>query len=346
MTVEWSWIERYAQQFAACGVGSGTTAVLLAESRSRPEVVDTTRLALASLGAAAIDVVVPTPPEPGPVPIRSTGASQALQGNAAVLGALTAVEFIADCTVEGLLHAPELGQILDSGARVLMISNEHPDNTSRWPHDPTLADRVALGVERAEQATQMRVISPAGTDLTISLAGAFVAGSAGWTTTPGSIAHWPGGLVVAFPGAGSVDGTLVLAPGDVNLSFKEYIRTPIRLKIESDYITDVGGDGHDAELLAGYLATFDERDAYAVSHVGWGMNPAARWESMAMWDKREHNGTELRAFAGNFLYSTGANEVAGRFCRGHVDLPMRHCTVELDGTPVVVDGELVPDLAE
>jgi hypothetical protein len=43
------------------------------------------------------------------------------------------------------------------------------------------------------------------------------------------------------------------------------------------------------------------------------LNDAARWDSMALYDKRDFNGTELRAFAGNFLYSTGANEVAGRY---------------------------------
>jgi hypothetical protein len=55
--------------------------------------------------------------------------------------------------------------------------------------------------------------------------------------------------------------------------------------------------------------------------VGWGLNEAARWDSMALYDKRDFNGTELRAFAGNFLYSTGANEVAGRHTAGHFDLP-------------------------
>lgn len=346
MTTEWAWVARYAEQFRACEVSPGMTVVVLSESRSRPVVVETARLALASIGAAVIDVVVPTPINPGPVPIRSTGASQALAGNSAALGALTAADFVADCTVEGLLHAPELGTILGSGTRVLMISNEHPENVERWPHDPSLADRVARGVALAESASEMHVASPAGTDLRVSLVDAFVAGSSGWCTEPGSIAHWPGGLVVAFPAAGSVDGTLVLAPGDVNLSFKEYVRTPITLTIEHDYVTAVTGDGHDAELFESYLAAFGETDAYAVSHVGWGMNPAARWESMAMWDKGDINGTELRAFAGNFLYSTGANEVAQRFCRGHVDLPMRHCTVTLDGVPVVVDGALVPDLAD
>ena len=75
------------------------------------------------------------------------------------------------------------------------------------------------------------------------------------------------------------------------------------------------------------------------------MNPAARWDAMVMYDKRDINGTELRAFAGNFLYSTGANEVAGRYTAGHFDLPLRHCTVMLDSEIVVSDGVLQGNLA-
>ena len=342
--IESAWVRRYAEQFEACELAPSETAVVLSETRSRPEIVQTARLALSLCGAAPVDVVVTTPPNPGPVPIRSTGASVALAANRAALGALTSADFIVDCTVEGLLHAPELGQILASGARVLMVSNEHPENSERWPHDPTLADRVTAGVALLEQAQVMTVVSDSGTDLFVALAGAVRAGSHGWCTEPGTIAHWPGGLVLAFPAAGTVNGSVVLAPGDVNLTFKEYIRDPVALTVVDDYITDIEGCGVDVELFRSYLAAFDEPDAYAVSHVGWGMNSSARWEAMALWDKSGHNGTELRAFAGNFLYSTGANEVAGRFCRGHFDLPMRGCTVALDGTPVVVAGELEAEL--
>jgi 2,5-dihydroxypyridine 5,6-dioxygenase len=74
--------------------------------------------------------------------------------------------------------------------------------------------------------------------------------------------------------------------------------------------------------------------------VGYGLNADARWDSMALYDKRDFNGTELRAFAGNFLYSTGANEVAGRHTRGHFDLPLRGCTVTLDDVAVVQGGQL------
>ena len=342
--IESTWVRRYAEQFKACELSTTETAVVLSETRSRPEIVQTARMALSQCGVAPVDVVVPTPPNPGPLPIRSTGASVALGANPAAMGALTKADFIVDCTVEGLLHAPELGQILASGARVLMVSNEHPENTERWPHEPSLADRVATGVALLEKAKEMKVESDAGTELIVDLFGAVRAGSHGWCTKPGTIAHWPGGLVLAFPAAGTVNGKVVLAPGDVNLTFKEYIRDPVTLTVADDYITDIDGCGVDAELFRSYLAAFEEPEAYAVSHVGWGMNTSARWEAMALWDKADHNGTELRAFAGNFLYSTGANEVAGRFCRGHFDLPMRGCTVTLDGSPVVVDGELVPEL--
>ena len=344
MNTQWRWVERYAEQFNACRVDRGDVAVVLTETMSNPAVASTARLALETLGASVIDVVLTTPPNPGPVPIRSTGASQALQDNRSAIAALSAADFVADCTVEGLLHAPELAEVLASGARVLMISNEHPENVERWPHDPTLAERVNTGVELLKAAKVMKVASAAGTDLSVRLAGAVVAGSFGWCTEPGSIAHWPGGLVLCFPAAHSVDGTVVLAPGDVNLTFKQYLRDAVELTVRGDYVTEIKGSGVDAELFRSYLSSFGEPEAYAVSHVGWGMNEAARWDAMAMWDKADFNGTELRAFAGNFLYSTGANEAAERFCRGHFDLPMRSCTVTLDGEAVVVDGELVPDL--
>jgi 2,5-dihydroxypyridine 5,6-dioxygenase len=343
--VESHWIERFRQQFELCAVDAGETAVVLSESASRAELVETAALALQSLGARVVRLVLPTPANRGPVPIRSTGASVALDGNPVAVAALGAAGFVADCTVEGLLHAPELGAILSSETRVLMISNEHPELFERMAHDPCLAERVAAGKSMLEQANTMHVTSSAGTDLRVDLSNAFCAGSHGYTERAGDIAHWPGGLVLAFPAAGTVGGTVVLAPGDVNLTFKEYLRSEVRLTIVDDHITSIDGDGVDAALFTAYLEAFGEPEAYATSHVGWGMNSAARWESLALYDKAQVNGTELRAFAGNFLYSTGANEVAGRFCRGHFDLPMRGCTVSLDGRPVVVDGRLIPELA-
>src|SRR5262249_52651045 len=139
---------------------------------------------------------------------------------------------------------------------------------------------------------------------------------------------------------GSVDGTLVLDRGDVNLTFKRYIEAPIRLTLVKDYIMQIKGDGPDAQMMRSYLAAWGDREAYAVSHVGWGMNPAARYEALAMYDQRDTNGTEIRAVAGNFLFSTGANEFAGRHTAGHFDLPVMRTTITVDDTVVVRDGVL------
>lgn len=344
-TTEWRWLERFRLQLGLCGLNAAETCVVLSESSSRREIVDTALLAAQSLGAATFQVVMPTPANPGPVALRSTGTSLALQGNAAALAALKEADFVVDCTVEGLLHSRELGGILGAGTRVLMISNEHPENFERLPHDPDMARRVQLGYEMISAADTMRVTSGAGTDLTVRLAGAFRAGSTGVTSGPGSIAHWPGGLVLAFPAPGTVNGTVVLAPGDVNLTFKKYVTSPIRLTVVDDFVTDVSGEGYEAEQLADYMAAFGGKDAYASSHIGWGMNPAARWDYLDLYDRSQVNGTEARAFEGNFMYSTGANETAQRFSPCHFDLPMRRCTVALDGVDVVREGALVGDLA-
>ena len=106
----------------------------------------------------------------------------------------------------------------------------------------------------------------------------------------------------------------------------------------------IRGSGADAEMMRRYLQAFDDRNAYAVSHVGFGMNEGARYEALACYDQRDSNGTEVRAYAGNFLFSTGANEFAGRFTSGHFDLPVRGCTISLDGTDLVIDGRMVWDL--
>src|SRR5207302_4470967 len=155
---------------------------------------------------------------------------------------------------------------------------------------------------------------------------------------PGTLAHWPGGIVVSFPKSGTVNGTLVMAAGDINLTFKRYLTSPVRMTLRNDYVTDLEGEGADAMMMRAYLAAWGDREAYAVSHVGFGMNPGARYEALAMYDQRDTNGTELRAVAGNFLFSTGANEFAGRYTAGHFDLPVMRTTITVDRTVVARDG--------
>ncbi|MBA2960621.1 MULTISPECIES: peptidase M29 [Ramlibacter] len=342
-TLEPGWLDAFDGVLRRCALQPGDMVAVLCESQSRPVLVQLAQLAAARRQARCFTLTLPTPVRHGLPPLRSTGACDALQKIAPVVAALAGSTLVIDCTVEGLMHAPELPAILAGGARVVYVSNEHPETLARLAptDDGSLELCVKEHVRRLRAARQLRVTSPAGSDLAVSLAGAVAGGNWGYTTRPGTLTHWPGGLALAFPAAGTVNGRLVLAPGDVNLTFKRYIEQAVTLVIEDDHVVRIDGAGVDAELMRSYIAAWGDRSAYAVSHVGWGLNPAARWDSMALHDKRDFNGTELRAFAGNFLFSTGANEVAGRHTLGHFDLPLRGCTVALDGVPVVRDGQVV-----
>ncbi|MBI2881905.1 MAG: peptidase M29, partial [Candidatus Tectomicrobia bacterium] len=312
---------------------------------SRRVHVELSELALLRLGCRPFHVVLPSPRLSAPAPVRSTGASAAVGQLGPVISALAASVLVVDVTVEGLLHSPELPSVLGGGARLLMISNEHPEILERLVPDEKLEPRVRAGVRMLKTAREMRVTSSAGTALTVNLNGARVVGNWGYTSRPGTVAHWPGGLCAAFPAASSVNGRLVLASGDANLTFKRYVRELVTLTIENDYVVRVEGQSLDAELMRSYFGAWGDREAYAVSHVGWGLNAAGRWEAMTFYDRRDFNGTELRVFAGNFLYSTGANEVAGRYTLGHFDFPCRGCTIALDGSVIVEAGRLVGELA-
>ncbi len=339
--VDASLVAAFVEVLGRCGVKRGDACTVLAETRSRCALVGAAELALSQLGARAATLILPSRAPTAPAPVRSTGASDVIQGLEPAVQALAASVLVVDCTVEGLQHAAELPRILQGGARVLVVSNEHPEILMRCL--PQAADEGVAreAMRRLKRAKRMHVSSAAGTDLWIDLEGARVGGVWGYTNKPGTLTHWPGGLVLAFPAAGSVRGSLVLDQGDVNLTFKNYLQDPVRLLIEDDHAVTIEGESTDAQMMRGYYAAWGDRSAYAVSHVGWGLNRQARWDAMTFYDKADFNGTELRAFAGNFLYSTGANEVAGRHTLGHFDLPLRGCTVSLDGELVVDAGQLL-----
>ncbi|MEA2881069.1 MAG: hypothetical protein QOH32_288 [Bradyrhizobium sp.] len=338
--IEGKWIDAFCEVFERCAVKPGDTAAILSETQSRALNVHIAELALLRIGARPFHVIVPTPRNSQIVPVRSTGASEAIQRLAPVIAALQQAGFVVDCTIEGLMHAAETPEILKAGARILVISNEHPEALERMRPDSALEQRVRAAAKMLRATKRMRVTSKAGTDLDVNMEGASTVGVWGWTDRPGTLAHWPGGLVVSFPKSGSVNGTLVMAAGDINLTFKRYLTSAVRMTLKDDYVIELAGEGADAAMMRAYLAAWGDREAYAVSHVGFGMNPRARYEALAMYDQRDTNGTELRAVAGNFLFSTGANEFAGRYTAGHFDLPMMGTTIDLDGVAVVRDGAL------
>ena len=247
--IEAKWIDAFCEIFERCAVKPGDTAAILSETQSRALNVHLAELALLRMGAKPFHIVVPTPRNREVVPVRSTGASIAIQKLGPVVSALQQAGFVVDCTIEGLMHAAETPEILKAGARILNISNEHPEALERMVPDTALEKRVRAAVKMLRGTKRMRVTSKAGTELDVDMVGAQTAGVWGWTDRPGTLAHWPGGIVVSFPKSKTVNGTIVMAPGDINLTFKRYLATPIRMTLKDDYVTDLEGEGADAAMM-------------------------------------------------------------------------------------------------
>ena len=181
--IEHRWLVAFERTFALCKVQPNEVVALLTESQSRRVNVDLSRLALQQMGAKVFEVCLPTPALSAPAPIRSTGATDVIQNLAPVVAALQRAHLIVDCTVEGMLHAPELPAILKGAdgvvPRLFMISNEHPEILERTVPDPALEAVVRNAMKKLRAAQHMHVTSKAGTDLNIQLKSAVVGGRLG-----------------------------------------------------------------------------------------------------------------------------------------------------------------------
>ncbi|MCE2391675.1 MAG: peptidase M29 [Proteobacteria bacterium] len=341
--VERKWIRAFAEVFERSNVHSGDPVAILSETQSRQINVHLSELALLELGAKAYHVVMPTPAQEFDMPVRSNGRTLALQNIRPVVNLLAESSFVADNTVEGMLHTSELREVLSRGSRYLHINNDHPEVLERVVCGTEMKERVQEAGALIQRSRTMRITSAAGTDLTVDISGPACqsGGSWGFSDEPGILGTWPGGMVSIFPPPGTVSGTVVMDQGDLNLTFKRYLESPIKLIFEKDFIVSVEGEGADAAMFRSYNEHWGDHDAWGISHLGWGLNPRAHWEAMLAYDKRDTNGGEARMFAGCFLFSTGVNEIAGRDTSGHYDLPMRNCTIALDDTVAVDRGRLV-----
>ena len=135
----------------------------------------------------------------------------------------------------------------------------------------------------------------------------------------------------------------MLDVGDMVFPFKSYVQSRVTLEIADGFIKRIHG-GFDAEYLDSYMKSFKDPEVFAISHLGWGLQPRARWEALGMYDKNDTLGMDGRAFYGNFLFSTGPNTEAGgkRTTPCHMDIPMRNCSVSLDGESMTVEGRVIP----
>ena len=112
-------------------------------------------------------------------------------------------------------------------------------------------------------AREMRITSPAGTDITYRLGQYPVITQYGYTDQPGRWDNLPGGFLYTGGCDGEIDGVVVLDTGDIVFPFKRYLSGPIRMIVEKGVVTRIEGNHVDAELLRSFMARWNDPRAYA-----------------------------------------------------------------------------------
>ena len=336
-----SFIDLCERELELCKVTAGENLVVVSQGHERADYVEAFLAAAERIGVTSFHLRLPnaTLAIGGEVGVWKVGATP-LVDNRPAIEALKQADIVID--IMFLLHSKELVEIQESGTRILTCI-EPVDVLARLFPTEELTRRTEAGVALLSEAKTLRFTNPAGTDVTYHVGVYPAIGQFGYAAKPGHWDHWPSsGMAYTYGADDGVDGTVVVAPGDILMPFKSYVQSPVELTIEAGRIREIRG-GPDAEVIREYVATFNDPDAYGLAHIGWGMNEHARWTALAT-DQRGH-GMEARAFCGNVLFSTGPNtQVSGpNNTQCHIDIPMRNCSLYLDDRPIVVDGDLAMD---
>ena len=330
-----SFTEICLHQLKMSGVRNGERLIVLTQGTERLDYADAFMAAGQRLGAQMYHMRLPAPLPTDGWAVGQTG----LAAMPEAVEALKKCDMLIDCIF--LLFSPEQFAIQAAGTRIL-TAVEPPELLARMLPYPELREKVEIAAGILEKAKVMRITSAHGTDVTYKLNTYPTVPECACTDTPGRWDHWPSGFVFTGGDDDGVDGTIVVAPGDILLPQNLMVREPITYTIEKGWITDIRG-GLEAQIVKSYMDSFNDRRGYGMSHVGWGMNPNAKWHNFVPGTFEGGMGMEPRSFYGNVMFSTGPNNELGgpNDTHCHLDIPMRNCSLFLDDQAIVIDGDIV-----
>lgn len=237
-----------------------------------------------------------------------------------------------------LAHTRAVREAIGAGARVLSMTaftermmregGLFTDFRARKPLCDALADKLTAG-------ERLRVTNPAGTDLTMSLAGVTGNSHACLLDDPGFSAV-PNIEANCAPAQGSAEGVFV-CDGSIPYYGVGPIRDPVIFRISKGFVTDIEG-GDQADFLADLLARQDDPWVYNLAQFAFGLNPSCTEFTGEMLNDEGVNGTV------HIGIGTSANLGGTVSAKTHFDAINRAPTVWIDDEPLLRDGDIVDRL--
>ncbi len=259
-----------------------------------------------------------------------------------VAGAIARADVWIEYAVAYILHTEAYKAALENGCRYICLTGMDVDMMVRTIANVDYPKMIelshVLGAAIA-QADEIRVTSPAGTDLVARMGGRKIRYSGKLADTPGEPIML-GGQISWCPLEETINGTLVFdgaiwPPKEIGL-----LRQPVRLTVEKGRVTAVEG-GSEAKILERWFASFDNPNIYRIAHYSLGFNPGVtRPTGRIVEDERVFGCIE-------FGIGSQGKQIGGPGwdAGGHTDGIVLNPSIYLDGEPLEEEGVYVhPDV--
>jgi leucyl aminopeptidase (aminopeptidase T) len=300
------------------GIQPGERFVIVVDDRTDPEIPAELARATRSLGAEPVVVTI--------APCARSGS----EPPAPAAAAMAAADVVLCAASTSLYHTTAKADAQRAGARGVFNA---PYRAEAWRSGAMTADffeirrRAERLADLLRQTDDVRITSPAGTDLRADIRGrAPMAWLTGICRNAGEVSALPGGEVSLPPLEGTSEGIVVWERVASDLGALD---GPVRITVRGGRAVRFEG-GSSADRLRAIVESVTDADN--IGEIGIGLNPAARIADEI---------TEAKKAFGTVHIALGdsANEYGGLVeCDVHLDGLVMEPTIEFDGTAVVVDG--------
>jgi len=291
--------------------------VLIVTDARKLKIAEAFAYSVASIGAKTVTTVMEPTKHHGREPPKP------------VAEAMKAAEVVLIPTSRSLSHTDARRVATKKGARIASMPGITEDMmsigglTADYKQIAALTDKLAAILEKAKT---VKITTPSGTDLTMSIEGRPPLRDTGLYHKPGDWGNLPAGEVCLAPVEGTTNGTLVIN------SMGTTVTQPLQITVKDGWARKIVGS--DAVKLENLLKTAD-KNAYNIGELGIGTNPKARITGKVLEDEKVL-GTVHTALGDNTSYEGGHTK-----SQIHVDGILFQPTVKIDKRLLMQKGKLL-----
>lgn len=310
-----------------CGLKPGLNVVIYSDTNRSKEITDAFFAACLNLGTDVIRLM--TTPRTGGV------GEESRQPPRAAVEMMKKADFVIDLPTNHWVGTPVYSEVLDAGTYMLLSDSDEELIVRIAPTEETIR-RTVNGAEMLTEAKTVRIVSRAGTDLTLSVEGRTCNAQTGVVGGNKKWDNFPSSLTEIAPVEDSANGTLVISPGDPIIEFNRLVMDPIKCVLKGGRIVKIEG-GADAQVLKEWFEQWYDPNSYVTAHTGFGTHPMA--------DLLSGQAMDWESLYGGINIAFGVNE--GRILGGknraksHIDIILRNADFYADDEILIKEGKFV-----